>query len=145
MKSWVPQEYKQTAVFIYKSKSQFHKFHDHNFIYHIENSCFSYVNPYPMGGRHIVLLLSTSWSVSHQLLRDPQLNFFLVVMFFVPQVICIWFLLWPWYLGSRSSFESVFCCYEFFHYFIFCMREILIKPGRKLYRHLTHDPIIVDL
>ena len=45
-------------------------------------------------------------------------------------------------LGSRSSFESIFCCYLFFHYF---MRGIFIKHGRKLHRHLAHEPIIVNL
>ena len=48
--------------------------------------------------------------------------------------------------GQGQAFiQSVLCCYEFFHYFIKSMRGILIKHGRKLHRHLAHEPIIVDL
>ena len=47
--------------------------------------------------------------------------------------------------GQGQALRAFFCCYEFFHYFIKSMRGILIKYGRKLHRHLAHDPIIVDL
>ena len=47
--------------------------------------------------------------------------------------------------GYQMTKRAFFCCYLFFYYFIKSMRGSLIKHGRKLHRHLSHDPIIVDL
>ena len=66
-------------------------------------------------------------------------------MFFVPQGIGFWFLLWPWPLLSRSSRESVFHQNGFFPNFVKSTRGILIKRVRKLHREVAHDLIIVDL
>ena len=47
--------------------------------------------------------------------------------------------------GQGQALRAFFVVMSYFHYFVKSMRGILIKHGRKLHRHLAHDPIIVDL
>ena len=81
---------------------------------------------------------------SHQLLRDPLLHW--VACFLFPRSLsfdfCYDLVIWAQGQALRAFFC---CCYVFFHHFIKSMMGISIKLGRKLHRHLVHDPIIVDL
>ena len=72
--------------------------------------------PPPVGWGATYCFTAVGVRVTPITMGPPCSNFFWVT-FFVPQVIGFWFLLWPWHLGSGSSFESVFCCYEFFSLF----------------------------
>ena len=97
--------------------------------------------------RHIVLLLSTSASASasYQLLRTPCSNLFLGVNFLLPRSLLSFDFRYDLDIWVQGQALRVFLLLRVFHYFIKSMMGILIKHGRKLHRHLVHDPMIANL
>ena len=75
----------------------------------------------------------------------PAQIFFWVACFLFPRSLAFDFCYDLDIWGQGQALRAFFCSYEFFHYFVKSVRVILIKHGRKLHRHLPHDPIIVDL
>ena len=74
-----------------------------------------------------------------------SLLIFLVDGMFIASWGIFLFLLWPWPLLSRSSYESVFLRNGFSPYFVQSTRGILVKRVRKLHRQVAHDLIVVHL
>ena len=105
----------------------------------------NYVDP-PVGWGSTYCFTDVGFRVSvTPITKGTPAQIFLGGMFFVPQGIGFWFLLWPWPLLSRSSRESIFHRNGFFPNFVKRTRGILITHVRKLHRQVAHDLIMVDL
>ena len=97
--------------------------------------------PILQGGRHIVLQMSASVSVSASLIAKgtPAQFFFWDARFLFPRALAFDFC-YDLDLCSQGQAER-----GFFPNFVKSIRGILIKRVRKLHRQVAHDLIMLDL